>query len=74
MTGYYDAILGLIPLVLLGGSSTLYLSGLESTMAITLASLFAVALMAHAMFVNGPVDDAGTTSSGRNAGRYQQAD
>lgn len=77
MTGYYDAILGLIPLALLGGYSTLSLTGLESSMAISVAALAAVALIGHAMFVNGPVDEAPATQSGRGQQRspgYQGAD
>lgn len=78
MTGYYDAILGLIPLALLGGYSTLSLTGLESSMAITVAALAAVALMGHAMFVNGPVDAAPSTrDAGNSAGNspgYRGAD
>lgn len=56
MIGYYDLILGLIPLTLLGISGTLYGIGLETTIAVPLASLVAVGLVGHAMFVKSPVN------------------
>jgi hypothetical protein len=55
MTGYYDIVLGLIPLSLAGISGVLTVAGLELTTAVPLASLVAVALIGHAMFVNAPV-------------------
>ena len=57
MTGYYDIVLGAIPLSLLGISGSLTVAtDLALTTAVTLGALFAVALIGHAMFVNGPVD------------------
>jgi hypothetical protein len=56
MTGYYDIILGLIPLAMAGITGGLLLAGLELTTAIPLASVAAVALIGHAMFVRAPVD------------------
>lgn len=55
MTGYYDMVLGLIPLALAGISGALVQIGVELTTAIPLASLVAVFLIGHAMFVRTPV-------------------
>lgn len=60
MTGYYDVVLGLIPLTLAGITGALYATGFELTTAIPLASLVAVGLIGHAMFVRSPVDAPGT--------------
>ncbi|WP_323676996.1 hypothetical protein [Halorubellus sp. PRR65] len=57
MTGYYDIVLGAIPLSLLGISGSLtFATDLALSTAVTLGALVAVALIGHAMFVNGPVD------------------
>jgi hypothetical protein len=58
MTGYYDIVLGLIPLAMAGITGGLLLAGFALTTAIPLASVVAVALIGHAMFVNAPVDPA----------------
>jgi hypothetical protein len=60
MTGYYDLVLGLIPLTLAGVTAALVVTGVQVTMAIPLASLLSVALIGHAMFVRTP----GTSSVG----------
>jgi len=57
MTGYYDIILGLIPLTLVGITGVLSIVGFALTVAVPLAAMVAVALIGHAMFVNAPVDD-----------------
>jgi hypothetical protein len=54
---YYDAILGLIPVVLAGVAGGLLAIGFELTVATPLAALGAITLIGHAMFVNGPTDD-----------------
>jgi len=56
MTGYYDIILGLIPLAMAGITGALLVAGFELTTAIPLASVVAVGLIGHAMFVRAPVD------------------
>jgi hypothetical protein len=56
MTGYYDVVLGLIPLALAGITGVLYFAGFSLTTAIPLASIVAVGLIGHAMFVRTPVD------------------
>jgi hypothetical protein len=55
MAGYYDIVLGMIPLALAGIATTLFGAGFEGTTAVTLGSVVAVALIGHALFVNGPV-------------------
>jgi len=60
MTGYYDIVLGLIPLAMAGITGSLMIAGFALTVAIPLASLVAVALIGHAMFVRAPVDPAPT--------------
>lgn len=58
MTGYYDLVLGLIPLGLGGIATALTLLGYHVTVAVPVASLFAIALIGHAMFVRTPTDAA----------------
>lgn len=57
MTGYYDLILGLIPLSLIGVTAVLSVVGFSITSAVPLAASIPVALIGHALFVNSPVDD-----------------
>ena len=54
MTGYYDIVLGLIPLALAGVSGILAFAGLGLTVAVTVGALIAVLFMGHAMFVRAP--------------------
>jgi hypothetical protein len=56
MTGYYDAVLGLIPLGLGTIAAVLMLLGYQLTVAVPVASVFAVGLIGHAMFVRTPTD------------------
>ncbi|GGL56521.1 hypothetical protein [Halocalculus aciditolerans] len=56
MTEYYDYVLGLIPLALIGISGTLSVGGFGTTTAVVAGALVAVALTGHALFVNGPTD------------------
>ena len=56
MAGYYDIVLGLIPLSLGGGSALLTVAGVSLTTAIIAASLVAVLLIGHGMFVRTPSD------------------
>ena len=55
MPGYYDYVLGAIPLALFGLTGLLSVSGLSLTSAVPLAAAVAVLLIGHAMFVRGPV-------------------
>ena len=54
MTGYYDLILGLIPLALGGITTVLVGFGLSLTAAVPLAAAVAVALIGHGLFVRAP--------------------
>lgn len=56
MTTYYDVVLGLIPVALVGIVGSLSVAGVELTTAVPVASTFSIALIGHALFVNGPVD------------------
>ena len=64
MMGYYDYVLGLIPLTLLGLTGLLVLSGMGVTTAVPLGAGVSGLVVGHALFINGPVDateTAGTT-------------
>jgi hypothetical protein len=58
MTGYYDIVLGLIPLGLGTIAAAMTLLGYELTVAVPVGSVFAIALICHAMFVRTPTDAA----------------
>lgn len=73
MTGYYDIVLGLIPLALAGITGVLTVGGFALTTAIPLASLVAVGLIGHAMFVRAPVDSPPSTTAS-NTESMQAAD
>ena len=62
MTGYYDLILGLIPLSLIGVTAALSVLGFSITSAVPLAASIPVALIGHALFVNSPVEDTQSTT------------
>jgi len=70
MMGYYDLVLGLIPLALAGITGSLVVAGMALTTAIPLASLVSVFLIGHAMFVRTPT----TPTHGQEAGGYRSAD
>jgi hypothetical protein len=77
MTKYYDVVLGLIPLALGGVTAALTAAGFALTTAIPVASVAAVGLMGHAMFVNGPGESGesvGTGTEARSEGSFQSAD
>ena len=57
MTGYYDYVLGAIPLALIGGTGLLSATGLSLGAAIPLAAALAVLVIGHALFVNAPTDE-----------------
>lgn len=56
MVGYYDYVLGLIPLTLLGLTGLLLLTGMGLTTAVPLGAGVSGLVVGHALFVNGPVD------------------
>lgn len=51
---YYDLVLGLIPLALLGLTALLVTGGLALTVAVPLAGAVSAGLIGHAMFVRTP--------------------
>jgi hypothetical protein len=55
MTGYYDYVLGLIPLTLLGITGLLTALGWGITAAVPVGATSATLLIGHAMFVRAPV-------------------
>jgi hypothetical protein len=57
MTGYYDAVLVLLPVALFGLSGVLYAAGVGLTAALTFGGLVATGLTAHGLFVNDPSGD-----------------
>ena len=57
MAGYYDYVLGLIPVALIGVTAALTLIGLSVSSALPVGAVAAAAVMAHAMFVRTPVTD-----------------
>lgn len=74
MTGYYDYILGLIPVALLGITGLLRLVGLPELLAVPAGAIAAIGLMAHAMFVRGPVVDRPSGSPARSGAGRVDAD
>ena len=76
MTGYYDYVLGAIPLALFGISGGLTLAGFALTTAVPLAATVAVLFIAHALFVNAPVrtDSPSTNASASANSRPLNAD
>ena len=65
MTGYYDIVLGLIPVALLGITASLTFVGLSLTAAVPIGSLVAMTIIGHAMFVNTPADGSDEARSAR---------
>jgi hypothetical protein len=62
MTGYYDAVLGLIPILFAGITGVLLLAGLALVVSIAIGALAAGGLIGHAMFVRAPTDAPETTA------------
>ena len=57
MTRYYDIVLGLIPVALIGISVTLVFVGLPTMTAVPVGAIVASMLIGHAMFVNAPLEE-----------------
>lgn len=62
MTDYYDAVLGLIPVLFAGITGALLLAGVALVFSISVGALAAGALIGHAMFVRAPTDAPETTA------------
>lgn len=56
MTGYYDIVLGLIPVTLVGIAGGLVLAGVSFTAAVPAGALVSAGLIGHAMFVRSPLE------------------
>lgn len=56
MTGYYDIVLALIPVALVGITVSLTVVGLSISTAVPVAAVVASLLIGHAMFINSPVE------------------
>ncbi|SEQ05402.1 hypothetical protein [Natrinema salaciae] len=65
MTGYYDIVLGLIPVALFGITAALTVVGISLTAAVPFGSLVAMGIIGHAMFVNTPADASDDAKSAR---------
>lgn len=68
MTGYYDIVLGLIPLSLAGLTALLFVAGMSLSVSIPLASVVTLALMGHAMFVRAPVGPSSAETAQQSTG------
>ena len=73
MTGYYDYVLGLIPVALIGVTAVLSLIGLSVTSALPVGAVAAATVMAHAMFVRNPVAGDATGRRSVDAGERAAA-
>jgi hypothetical protein len=61
MAEYYDYVLGLVPLALVGITALLHVIGVATLVAVPAGAAVASLVVGHALFVNGPVDrSAGT--------------
>lgn len=56
MAGYYDIVLGLIPVALLGITAALTVVGISPMSAVPIGAFVALGCIGHAMFVNAPVE------------------
>lgn len=73
MAGYYDIILGLIPIALTGITGILLVVGLALSTAVFIGSFVALGLILHAMFVRTPGRTATPDAPARD-GSYNPAD
>lgn len=74
MTCYYDYVLGLIPAVMIGVTAALSVAGVSLTTSLPIGAAGAIAVIAHALFVNVPgrtETPAGTTSANRQPSNRQ---
>jgi hypothetical protein len=62
MVQYYDYVLGVIPLVLVGLTSLLSIAGLDLIMAIPAGAGVAALIIGHALFVNMPTQPTADTA------------
>jgi hypothetical protein len=72
MASYYDFVLALIPLSLLGVAGFFTGVGLDLTLAVPLGAIVAAGLIGHAMFVRAPTET--TEAPAANRGFAPSAD
>jgi predicted lipid-binding transport protein (Tim44 family) len=65
MTGYHDYVLGLIPAFVLGPIAASPLVGLSVQIAVAIGGAAAALVVAHALFVRGPVPQNRTVRQAR---------
>jgi hypothetical protein len=73
MTDYYDIVLGLIPVSFAGLTALFLVAGMSLSVSIPLASVVAVGLIYHALFVNAPVTTTGGNDDGQSAAEATQS-
>jgi len=78
MTGYYDYVLGLIPLTLFGLTGGLMQTSLTLTQAVPIAAAVAAGVVGHALFVRAPVSGSSRpefdTGETQKTGQFPNAD
>ena len=62
MAQYYDYVLGMIPLVLVGLTALLSIAGLDLTAAIPIGAGVAALIIGHALFVSMPTQATADTA------------
>lgn len=55
MERYYDYVLGLIPVVMVGVTITLFFAGVQLSFAVPVGAAGSILLILHALFVNAPI-------------------
>ncbi len=56
MVGYYDYVLAVIPVTMLGLGGSLFAAGVSLVPAVVAASAVTMGVIGHAMFVRSPVE------------------
>jgi len=69
MVEYYDYVLGLVPLALVGITGVLHVIGVSTLIAIPVGATVAGLVVGHALFVNSPVDAPDDATTRSSAGR-----
>lgn len=70
MTRYYDYVLVLIPVVLLGLTAILLFAGIPQSLAVPVGAGAAVLIIGHALFVNVPGQSDPTSNAAPNPHQF----